>query len=425
MTGHPRRSLWYKYSIKTARYKVDTINAHSQASDQIIKLRFFEIQLLKSITQEKHKDTTENQKMSSGIVSRVKSAKASAVKSLKERGREFKRRLKNIRAFEFTLILLSSILLVVTAVPLFVHFADYPTPSLLRAGSLIPYAYFGFVVINVAVEPFWLSNWILIVTGLVALFAPIAPLIKEIQRWARCNGISSLDSTSVENTICTDFTGQVFIVPVLFIVATLVTIALAVLLFIQSNRVQETLQAARNMANQEFLEAKAKDESLKKETFKPAQTNEIRGAGRTAITAKDYAQIVINLLMVAVLLFIVVLQIGYLNAAAFYRAGFLMPVTMLVSAHLSFWRTPLKYWRWVILGFSLLTIFASVWGGYNEFTRFDNCLTGPPDSTTEDFICSFEGWLIGIVPFTLLAAGVVGVVNLGLTIAQLVEAASA
>jgi hypothetical protein len=363
----------------------------------------------------------------------AKTEMSSKPKTVKELGKAVKRRVQMLNTPKTWLIIASIVLLVASAVPFIVHLFDYPTPAFVRGASVLPTAFFGFVLVAVALEPLWFKPWLVLITAIIGLIVPVVALVYEASRWSRCNGVNNADVTDVENTICLDFTAQVWIGPVIFIVIVIVSLAVDIYLFSVARSVYDSRRLLNQMAQQERNDAAARakeeqgaafDKKTFLKSFRPVQTEEKRGLPRVAVYTKDFVQVVFNVLMVAVLLFVVGVHLFSMNAAAFYRAGFLAPVTMLVAAHLAMWRTPLTYWRWVVFGFSLLTIFASVWGGYNEFTRYDNCLNGTPDSTTENFVCTYEGWLIPIVPFVLLAAAIVGVVNLVLSVWRFVEEAT-
>jgi hypothetical protein len=337
----------------------------------------------------------------------------SARQKFVETGRKLKRSMKKLSMPVTWLMLAGALALVLSAVPLVFLMVDGTTPAFIRAASFLPVGFYGFSLVSMYIKPLYVYPWPLLVSGAVSLITLFASWLFEVKRWSRCNGISSADSTDVENGICLNYSGQVWVAPALISVAFFACVGSFIYVLFITKTIETTSHNLRILFKQEKKALASNGETTEAE--------KINGAPRVPIDGIDYAQFIFNALLAAALLFVAGTALFRLNAAAFYRAPFLMPAAMLVGSHLAMWRTPVKYWRWIVAAFAALTVVAAIWGMTIEFGRYANCLADPktPYTTTEAFICDEEGWLVGVVPFTLLGAAVAGLVNLALLIARL------
>jgi hypothetical protein len=357
-----------------------------------------------------------------------------------EAGRKLKRTLKNLSMPVTWLMLAGALTLVLSAVPLAFLLNDATTPAFIRTASLLPTGFFAFSLVSMYVKPLYTYQWILLVSGIISLIVLFLSWLFEFKRWSRCNGVSSTNVTSVENEICVDYPRQVWIAPTLITVVFFVSAVSFIYVLFVANSVTYIKKKLVRLFNKEKKErasiiyraadnpANVQVELLEyAESKEPTEAEKANGPPRVQVDWVDYVQVVANALLTGGLLFVSITAMATLNSAAFYRASFLMPAAMLAGSHITMWRTPVRYWRWIVAAFAALTVFAAIWGMTVEFGRYANCLADPktPFTTTEAFICDEEGWLVGVVPFTLLGAALAGVINLAMVIARLVVGAPA
>ena len=300
-------------------------------------------------------------------------------------------------------------------------FATPNSPAQIRAAPLMLNGFFAVCVISVYVDEQMFDFYTALILGGIALALDIPLLINEIRRWAVCAGVSGASQTLIENEICTNFTSQVPLVPIVAIVVTFIKLIMFVLLIFWFNKRRAYLAVKEKERQQQKKKSAPGSASERERHMKRLQ----RLMEYTRSNAWRIASIIIGFLQLIAVVFIVILATLFPSAGAFYRATFLFGAAFQAAAEFAFIGRVPPRWTWLILGFAILSLGATVYGVIYELGRFHQCRTGAPVTVVDNEICTNEGFLYWVVPWTLFASAIFSLAGVIITIIMLVRGTDA
>lgn len=302
------------------------------------------------------------------------------------------------KTFAIASLVLSIIILVIYLVPVGFIMASPNSPAQFRSAFFLFMGALAICGISIYVDEEVFDYTVFLITFIFLTIIPVfIGMVFELRRISFCTGVATPSVTPLENDICINWPGQAYLIPVVSALFLLATILLGVFVFLWFRRLNMKLTAKSIVLGRSV-----------RDDLKKATENRVRDA------LASYARLIclgVAMFMLLALFVVLVAQVIYPNAAAFYRATFLYPTALLVASEFAFIGTTPRGWLWVGLVLAIFSSISSIWGLVYEWERVINCRDGAPVGTTENQICSQEPGLSYIVPVVLVVSAVFSLIS--------------
>lgn len=320
----------------------------------------------------------------------------------KSRLRRAKERLaaltEGTRALAIASLVFSIIILVIYLIPVGFIMATPDSPAQFRSAFFLFMGALAMCGISIYIDEEVFDYTVFLVTFIFLTIIPVViGAVFELRRIAYCTGVATPSVTPLENDICINWPGQAYLIPVSSALFLLLTVILGLLVYYWFRRLNMKLTAKSIVMGRSI-----------RDDLKKATENRIRDA------LASYARLTcmfVSAFMFVGLLVVLIAQLIYPSAAAFYRATFLYPTALLVASEAAFIGTTPRGWLWVGLVLAIFSSISTIWGLVYEWQRVINCRDGAPVGTTENQICSQEPGLSYIVPVVLFVSAIFSLIS--------------